>query len=137
MKKSTFKHIEDILRDYPKYDKYLMERELEILYPYNESKDDNVGGRNGDISKTVEVKALRLADDRRLCKLKEQKQAVDEALEQSDSLTISVIAAYYFDNKSLTWDGVSQSVSGGIVSNTTCRRMRDHFVNKVANNLGW
>ncbi|MFT8960338.1 MAG: transcriptional regulator, partial [Liquorilactobacillus satsumensis] len=41
MKKSTIRKIEDILRDYPKIDKYIEAREMELRYPVKPA-DENI-----------------------------------------------------------------------------------------------
>ncbi len=43
MRLSTIRKVEDILRDYPKIDKYIEDREQELRYPVKPA-DDNVGG---------------------------------------------------------------------------------------------
>ncbi|KLD58813.1 transcriptional regulator, partial [Lactiplantibacillus plantarum] len=43
MKRTTIRKVEDILRDYPKIDKYIEKREQELRYP-TVPRDDNVGG---------------------------------------------------------------------------------------------
>lgn len=137
MKRGTFKHIEEILRDYPKIDKYLSDREEEILHPIKEN-DENVGGsRSTDISKTTERKAITLAEDMRLRELRKQKEAVEYAFECSDFLTRRVIECYYMSRNKKTWDTVTLEVASGQISISTIKRLRTSFFEKIANELGW
>lgn len=111
LKRGTFKHIEDLLRDYPRLDKYLKEREEELLYPVQEA-DANVGGsRSTVVSKTTERKAINLAEDVRLRQLRKQKEAVEYAFECSDVVTCNAIRLYYMSKTKKTWDTVTFEVA--------------------------
>lgn len=94
----TVQHVlEDILRDYPKLSQYIKAREEEIANPTPES-DDNVGGgraenrRRDPVGKVV----ITINDDRRIRKLKKERQAIDECLDESGNVTIKIIQELYF-----------------------------------------
>lgn len=111
---------------------------MEVLYPISEVVDENVGGgRSNVVSKPTEMKALRIADDRYLNQLKKQKYAVEQALNNSDSVTCNVIELYYMDDKPKTWDMVSFELYNGQISTRTLKRIRTAFFEKVGTYLGW
>lgn len=88
--------IEEILRDYPNVDKYIEEREQELMYPMQET-DENVGGGKGNkISKPQERMVITLESDRRLNQLKKQRDAVEECYINSDEDTQHIISELYF-----------------------------------------
>ena len=132
---SKFKYIEAILRDYPDYDKYIHDREQELLYPVNMWEDENIGGgRSSDISNPTERKALTIAEDKRLCTLSKYKTAIQESLAESDGKTKEIIEQYYFARPQLkTWAGVAK---GAYVSERQCRRLRDAFFKLIDDKLG-
>lgn len=137
MKRGTFKHIEEILRDYPRIEKYLKEREEELLYPTQEI-DENVGGsRSTDIIKVTERKAITLAEDMRLRELRKQKEAIDYTFKKSDYLTQRIITCYYMSDIKKTWESVSYELSSGQISTRTLRRLRTDFFKTLAFVLGW
>lgn len=137
MKRGNFKHIEELLRDYPRLDKYLKDREEELLYPTKEP-DKNIGGsRSTVISKTTERKAILIAEDMRLRELRKQKEAIDYAFECSDYLTKRVIECYYMSKTKKTWDTVTLEVASGQISVRTLKRLRTSFFEKIESALGW
>ena len=135
MRRSTFKNIEAILRDYPDYDKYIAEREQSLLYPDNIYSDENIGGgRSNQTSDPTGRKAVTLAEDRTLLLLKYQKEKIEKVIDESDFVTNKVVAEYYFARPQLkTWDGVA--VDNGM-SKTNCLRIRDRFFDMIADELG-
>lgn len=73
MKRSTIRTVEDILRDYPKIDKYIEQREHELRYPVT-PVDENVGGgraQNGFNDSAYRL-IITLDDDKRIQKLRQR-----------------------------------------------------------------
>lgn len=137
LKRGTFKHIEDILRDYPRIDSYLKQREEELLYPTKEQDDNIGGGKSSEIGKPTEQKGITLAEDMRLRELRKQKDAIERTLNKADFLTCRVIESYYMCKQPKTWESVSFEVSSGQISSRTLRRMRTEFFKNLAVELGW
>ena len=135
MRRNTFKNIEAILRDYPDYDRYIADREESILYPDAIYSDENIGGGRGSrISNPTEQKALTIAEDKRLNTLKTYRDGVEKVINESDPITNMIIREYYFTRPQLkTWVGVAQSVN---LSESSCRRYREAFFKKIADELG-
>lgn len=135
MKRSTFVQLEYILMEYPDYDKYIKLIETQLLNPFDEEPDKNIGGgRSGNISKPTEQRALLLMDDKRLNRLMFQKQAVDKIFEQSTQPVKKIIYEYYFKRPRIkTWDGIAQEVS---FSRRQCINLRNTFFSKLADELG-
>ncbi|MBS4750985.1 DUF722 domain-containing protein [Carnobacteriaceae bacterium zg-ZUI78] len=136
MKKGTFKHIEDILRDYPKINQYLKEREEELMYPLQQ--DNNVGGsRSTLVDKPTERKVITILEDKQLRQMKRQKEAIEYAFESSDVLTCEMIKLYYMSKTKKTWEIVAFELYNGQISIRTLKRSRTLFFEKIANALGW
>ncbi|MDT2814347.1 hypothetical protein P7H75_05770 [Vagococcus carniphilus] len=134
MRKGTFKYIEQIIEDYDKYDNLIKKREQEIWHPQRET-DENIGGgqRPRDFN-MVERLASRLVEDERLCRLKDEKDALDRAFRICRPGTDKIIRMWYLDKPRLkTWDGVAKEVNW---SRRTCINLRDEFIQSVADELG-
>ena len=130
-----FKYIESILRDYPNYDEYIKDRERKLFHPDTLYEDENIGGgRSNFVSNPTATMAVTIAEDRRLCSLGRYKTAIDEALEETDKITKSIIEQYYFARPQLkTWAGVANEMH---MSERQCRRLRDTFFESIENKLG-
>ena len=135
MDSGTFKQIEIILREYPRYEDYIKKREEELLYPYQTQDTNQGGGKSNRMSDTTAVKAITLADDRILQRIKFQHQAVKRTYDSADEITQDIIGEYYFKQpRTKTWDGIALQVNS---SKRTCFRIRKAFFSKLADELGF
>ena len=134
MDSGTFKQIEIILQEYPRYEGYIRRREEELLNPYTPEDTNQGGGKSNRTSDTTAVKAITLADDRILQRIREQYQAVKRTYEQADDVTQEIIEEYYFKQpRTKTWDGIALQVH---TSKRTCFRIRKAFFTRLADELG-
>ncbi|AYG16516.1 transcriptional regulator [Latilactobacillus sakei] len=99
MRRSTFKCVEGILRDYPKIPSYIKQREQELMYPV-QTPDENIGGgRASTITKPQEQMIITLDEDRRLNALKRQRNLVDDTLDEFGNDTEVIINELYFKKR--------------------------------------
>ena len=135
MRRSTFKNIESILRDYPDYDRHIAERERTLLNPDSIYSDENIGGgQSSFISNPTEMRALTLAEDRTLMVIRYQRDKIEKVINESDPFTNEIIREYYFTRPLLkTWEGVAQAVN---ISPSHCRKLRTDFFERLADELG-
>lgn len=134
LKLSTFNSVEDILRDYPLYPKWINEREQEIFAPMKEL-DENIGGsRSGYTSNITERIASSLIEDIRLKELRREYEAVRVALGECEENALKIVQLYYFDKPRLkTWSGIALEIG---YSERHCRRLRNGIVKRIADLLG-
>lgn len=135
MREKAKREILAILDDYPNYEYYIKKQELEILYPVELMEDKNIGGgRSTAISNPTQQRAVRLAEDKTIRRLKEQKQAVENVLSEMNKKESEVIKLYYFQKpRTKTWDGVAIECN---FSKRTCLYIRDRFFDRMADELG-
>ena len=134
MDSGTFKQIEIILQEYPRYEAYINRREEELLNPYTPTDTNMGGGKSNRTSDTTAVKAITLADDRILQRIRFQYQAVKRTYESADEDTQEIIKEYYFKQpRTKTWDGIALQVH---TSKRSCFRLRKAFFSKLADELG-
>ena len=137
MEKAIFNHIEKMLRDYPKIDSYIRQRENEIMYPYKPDRDENIGGGRAlnKRDESTELAAITIADDKYIQGLKRNKEIISRCLKQSDSLTYEIMEQLYFKEfPFLTMTGIAQF---NHVDRTVCSRRRTQLFEKIAEELGW
>ena len=58
MDSGTFKQIEIILQEYPRYENYIKRREEELLNPYTPTDTNQGGGKSNRTSDTKSGKAI-------------------------------------------------------------------------------
>ena len=137
MKRSTIRKVEDILRDYPKIDKYIEEREQELRYPVTPG-DDNVGGGKAQYKYTNQAldTLITIDDDRRINALKRQRAVVDDCLDDVGDDTVIIVSELYF-RKSPRYTLVGL-VDNNLVSVGKSRayELRNTFVSECAKGLG-
>ena len=134
MDSGTFKQIEIILSEYPRYEGYINRREEELLNPYTPTDTNTGGGKSNRTSDTTAVKAITLADDRILQRIRFQYRVVKRTYEQADEITQEIIEEYYFKQpRTKTWDGIALQVH---TSKRSCFRIRKAFFSKLADELG-
>lgn len=137
MRKSTFHKIEDILRDYPRLDSYIKQREEELRYPMQVT-DDNVGGGRSNYPDHEQVARtlITIDEDRRLNAFKRQKQVVDHCLEDAEENTKIIIRQLYFERhpeytlRGLVMNHVVK------VSRNRAYELRNEFIKECAEMLG-
>lgn len=135
MDSGTFKQIEIILQEYPKYEDYIKRREEELLNPYRPQDTNIGGGKTNRTSDITAVKAITLADDRVLQRIKFQYRAVKNTYNQADDITQEIIREYYFKQpRTKTWDGIALQVHW---SRRKCLNIRNAFFDRLADELGF
>lgn len=137
MKRSTVRNIEDILRDYPRIDKYIEKREQELRYPVTVG-DDNVGGgraQNKRIEGTLST-LITIDEDKRINALKRQRTVIDDCLDEVGADTEVIIAELYFKKRpQYTIDGL---ITNHLI-NVSRRKafdLRRTFIEECAKGLG-
>ena len=134
MDSGTFKQIEIILQEYPRYEGYINRREEELLNPYTPTDTNIGGGKSNRTSDTTAVKAITLADDRILQRIRFQYRVVKRTYDSADEDTQEIIKEYYFKQpRTKTWDGIALQVH---TSKRSCFRIRKAFFSKLADELG-
>ena len=135
MDSGTFKQIEIILQEYPRYEGYINRREEELLNPYTPTDTNIGGGKSNRTSDTTAVKAITLADDRILQRIRFQYRAVKRTYDSADEDTQEIIKEYYFKQpRTKTWDGIALQVH---TSKRSCFRIRKAFFSRLADELGF
>ena len=135
MDSGTFKQIEIILQEYPRYEGYINRREEELLNPYTPTDTNIGGGKSNRTSDTTAVKAITLADDRILQRIRFQYRAVKRTYDRADEETQEIIKEYYFKQpRTKTWDGIALQVNW---SRRKCLNIRNAFFDKLADELGF
>lgn len=137
MKRSTIRKVEDILRDYPKIDKYIERREEELRYPMTPD-DENVGGGRASFSRNEAPlrTIITIDDDRRINALKRQRAIVDSCLDGVGHDTETIIAELYFRrHPRYTLTGL---VDNDLVSvgKAKAYELRNGFIKECAAGLG-
>ena len=134
MANATFKYIEQMLYDYPDYEREIKLRREELMYPRREL-DENIGGSSShDDTGFPERYVISLERDKRLRALEEQQLVIKNCLFELRIDEQRVIKKRYFDRpQTLTWDGVALE-SG--YSKMQCLRIREKLVNNIGNKLG-
>ncbi len=137
MKRSTIRKIEDILRDYPKIDKYIEQREQELRYPMK-SADDNVGGGKTSLEHDIGMlnTLITIDDDKRINALKRQRMIIDDCLDEAGKDTTVIINELYFKkHQQYTIDGLIANHLIN-VSRATAFRLKAQFISSCANSFG-
>lgn len=134
MRNSTKKYLEDELFSYPKMNQYINTLREEIINPWK-PQDENIGGGKSNVNvSTVEIKATRLVNDKRLNRMREVKQAVETVYREASIEEKDLLEIYYFKHpRTLTIDGVAQELS---VSRRTVFRLRSKILTRFADELG-
>ncbi|UJF15073.1 hypothetical protein LZ578_08680 [Jeotgalibaca sp. MA1X17-3] len=135
MKRGTYVYIEQILREFPDSDKYINQRKEELRYPLEREADENIGGgRSNTVGSPTERAAISIADDKRLHKIIENKNAICSVLEDSSDLVNEIIHEFYFKKpRTKTWQGIAMEIP---ISERHCRRLRNMFFEQIADELG-
>ena len=134
MNSNTFKQIEIMLSEYPKYEQYIKSREEELTNPYQITDTNQGGGQSNMTSDTTGLKAITLAEDRVLQRLKFQHRAIKRTYDAADPSVQKMIKEYYFTKpRTRTWSGVADYVGW---SRSQCFNLRNAFFSQLADELG-
>lgn len=137
MKRSTIRKVEDILRDYPKIDKYIENREQELRYPSTQG-DDNVGGGKPQFKYTNQTldTLITIDDDRRINALRRQREVIDDCLDDVGEDTEIIVNELYFRKRPrYTLVGLVDNNLVG-VGKARAYELRNAFVGECAKGLG-
>lgn len=128
--------VEDILRDYPKFPRYIKEREQALLHPVPD-QDDNVGGGRAENKRKDPTgqSAITIADDGMLLALKKEYKAIDDCLDESGEITVRIIQELYFKprNGKRIVDLCDERIIP--VSTTKAYELRNKFLENLAKKL--
>ena len=128
--------VEDILRDYPKFPRYIKEREQALLHPVPDQAD-NVGvGRAANKRKDLTGQsAITIAGDGMLLALKKEYKAIDDCLDDSGEITVRIIQELYFKphNGKRIVDLCDEHIIP--VSRTKAYELRNKFLEELAKKL--
>lgn len=131
----TKRFIEKQLEDYPSMIERINKRKLELKYPIN-LIDENIGGSSGGgISNPTERAVMTLAEDIKLQKLEETKEAIETVLDTLDINSYMLIELKYWVKPQVrTWDGIALQVG---YSRRHCFTIRDNVLDMLAEKLGY
>ncbi|TPR19971.1 hypothetical protein DY138_00610 [Apilactobacillus timberlakei] len=100
MQRHVRKMVEKMLFDYPKIDEYVKQRVEEIKNPFDEFKDENVGGgKSNKTTLAVENLVISIDEDKTLNALNKQKSAVESAIKSLEPTFYKIFSRYYFRNE--------------------------------------
>lgn len=135
MERGTFKHIEQILRDYPNLESYIHQRRQELLYPHRQIDDNIGGGKQVGGDNPVENMYITIADDKQIASLERNRKVIGRCLESCDEDTHIIINEMYFKrHPTLTMRGIAESIHS---SRTVVSRKRTEFFEEIRKELGW
>lgn len=136
MRRSIRHVLEDVLRDYPKLSQYIKKREEELENPTMDD-DENIGSGRAlnKLSDPVSNLVITINDDRRLQRLKLERQAIDECLDEAGTITVKLIQKLYFDNyaKQTVPELCDQHIIP--VGTTRAYELRNEFLENLAQKL--
>ena len=125
MNQATYRHLQQVLRDYPHITQYVRDRREALMYAWHE-QDENIGGGKTNGINSSDVLPIHLASDKRLWVLEQQK---------SPTLATGIVSELYFkDRPSLTVNGIALKFH---VSVRSVQRLRRNFMETLADELGW
>lgn len=132
----TKKRIEEILRDYPKMDRYIHDRREELMFPIK-SEDDNVGGgKSSKISKPQEQMLITIDEDKQLKALEREQRAVKTCLDESDTDTNIIARELYFrEYPKYQMDGL---IEDGLIycGHTQAFQKKSKLIRNIAKEMG-
>ncbi|MDN2452536.1 transcriptional regulator [Lactobacillus sp. UCMA15818] len=137
MKKSTFRKVEDILRDYPKIDKHIEKREQELRYPIKPT-DENIGGGRAQNKRAepIETMVITIDEDEALNAFKRQRDVIDDCLGECGKDTETIIKELYFKRyPQFTLNGLVENHIV-LVGYNKAYQLRNNFIEDVAKGLG-
>ncbi|MGK4179332.1 transcriptional regulator [Lapidilactobacillus dextrinicus] len=133
--RAVYSHIEKLLRDYPKTDKLIKDKQGSIMYPFYE-RDDNIGGgKRNTPSNRTETMIITIADDKYIQNLKAVKSIIDDCLARCDNDTVRIINELYF--KSHSPETITSLSIKLHTSRTSISRKRTAVFKAIQLQLGW
>lgn len=134
MNQATYRHLQQVLRDYPHITQYVRDRREALMYAWH-AQDENIGGGKTNGINSSDVLPIHLASDKRLWVLEQQKAAVERTINKSPTLATGIVSELYFkDRPSLTVNGIALKFH---VSVRSVQRLRRNFMETLADELGW
>ncbi|MGM8215163.1 transcriptional regulator [Bacillaceae bacterium W0354] len=134
--KSTFKKIEAEWFNYHRTLKEINILREEIMNPYNEEVDHNVGGgKSNEVGKPTERIATRLTTNKQLKYLTEVTEAIEEVYNAlPDDYKKLVQLRYWSKSRQLTWDGIALELN---ISRRQALYWRKEIIQATSEVLGW
>ena len=134
MANAAFKHVEQLLSDYPLYPREISKRKMALAYPLR-PVDENIGGSHVSSSSSAQERyVVTLDQDRRLIALETQYLTISDCLKLLNDDELRVIQLRYFGKSSrLPWEQVAK---GSKYSKSQCLRIRDELVTNIGRKLG-
>lgn len=136
MKKALFDYIALLISEYPDTEEYIAKRENELMNRFENFRDENVGGGRAQYvnNEGVANMAISIADDRHILNLKRNAEAVENCLNDCDSLTRKIIYELYIRRpQKYTLDGVAGLVH---LSKSQIVKRRRIFFEEIAKRRG-
>lgn len=134
MDRATKIYIEKQLEDYPKMNKYIQDRKLELKYPSIPDDENTDAPRGTGVSNPTEKMIVTIDSDKRLKQLEDTKKAIESTLKQLDNSAYSLVELKYWKKpQTLTWLGIAEKVG---YSRRQCFRVRDEILKAIALELG-
>lgn len=135
IRKETFKHIEKEIQDYHWTKKYIKRRREEIMNPFNDDVDENVGSSGtSEPGRPTERIATKMMTDVTLRNMEEIIDAIDHVWYTVSEDHREVIQAKYWNGKRMNWDGVAMQVN---MHRNTAMKLRKEVVMMIAEKIGW
>ncbi|MGY0692972.1 transcriptional regulator [Virgibacillus sp. FSP13] len=110
----------------------------EIMNPFDEEPDDNVGGGSNSVrmpGDPTERMATRLTTSKQLTYLANIIEAIEQVYNAlPDNYKELVRVKYWNRNNQLTWDGIALELN---VSKRQAQRWRDDIIQATVEVLGW
>ncbi|MEJ1315474.1 transcriptional regulator [Lactiplantibacillus paraplantarum] len=132
MDKTIKNYLEQVLRDYPRTDKYIENRMKQLSYFNHNYKTHSTN--NEDKNTMITMIAININTDRRLTQLELNRTAIDYCLGNSDELTKNIITELYLKSHPfLNLEGVGNKYH---TDKATVSRHRMHFFELLAKELG-
>lgn len=136
IRSGTKKRIEEILRDYPKMDRYIHDRREELMFP-TKSEDENVGGgKSSKVSRPQEQMIITIDEDKELKALEHEKKAVEASLLDSDTDTNIIARELYFkEHPKYQMDGL---IEDGLIycGHTQAFQKKAKLIRRIAKEMG-
>ena len=138
--KPTKRKLKDTEAEWYKYHKTLKEivrlRE-EIMNPFDDEPDTNVGGGSNSvrsISKPTENVAIRLNVSKQLSYLTEITEAIEQVYNALPDDYKNFVRVRYWSGKDQTWSAVAEKCH---INRATAFRWRDNIILATVELLGW
>src|SRR5690606_1162998 len=133
--KLAFKKAEAEWYNYHNTLKEIAKLREEIMNPFKEEPDENVGGGKSNLpGSPTERNAVRLTTSKQLNYLNEVVDAIEQVYNASPDDYKRLIRVRYWSGRKLTWDIIADELH---VHRTTAMRWRDEIIQATIELLGW